>query len=225
LFPEGGTIERAGEEAAGDPLIIKSGCRPVALYKELFREIFKHAPFGMCVSGVDGRFLQVNAAFCRMLGYSEPELLATSWTRLTHPGDLEACLAMKERVCQDPDGCVEVEKRYIHRGGAVVWVRMKISVVRDSGGRPSYHVVHMEDITQRRQAQEALSESEARFRIMADGCPALMWVTDAQGGLQFINRPSGNCVEQPSNKWPETDGAGCFMRTMRRGISMHSSAR
>ncbi|SPF32536.1 hypothetical protein SBA4_1190010 [Candidatus Sulfopaludibacter sp. SbA4] len=129
-----------------------------------------------------------NAAFCRMVGYSEQELLGCDWAKLTHPDDLGLCLRTKEQLCEDPGGCLELEKRYVHSSGAVVWGRIRISVVRDSGGQPTCHVVHVEDFTERKRAEEALHESEGRFRIMADSCPALMWVTDADGVVQFINR-------------------------------------
>ena len=104
--------------------------------EERFREVFEHAPFGMCVSGLDGRFLQVNAAFCRMLGYSEEELLAKTWSELTHPDDLESSQRRMEQLWREPGGCLEAEKRYIHRNGNVVWGRMRISLVRDCGGNP-----------------------------------------------------------------------------------------
>jgi PAS domain S-box-containing protein len=157
--------------------------------EERFREVFEHAPFGMSVTAVGGRFLQVNTALCGMLGYSEEELLRTNWVDLTHPDDVAPCLRRVERLWQSPeDGWMEGEKRYIHRNGSVVWVRMRVSGVRDASGSPRYVVFHAEDITGRRRAEAALLESEERFRIMADGSPMLMWVTDAEGGVQFINR-------------------------------------
>jgi PAS domain S-box-containing protein len=64
---------------------------------------------------------------------------------------------------------------------------MKISMVCDSGGSTAYYVVHVEDITERQRAEEALSESEDRFRVMADSCPTMMWVTGVDGRVQFIN--------------------------------------
>lgn len=168
---ERSSVERDGSEARGQ-----------------FWEVFAHAPFGVCVSGLNGRFLQVNEAFCRMLGYSEQELIGKAFAELTHPDDLKTSFQMQERIYQDPNQCVEVEKRYIHRTGRLVWVRIRVSMVRDSDGRPSYHVVHVEDITERKRTEAALRESENRFRIMADSCPTIMWVTDADGQIQFINR-------------------------------------
>jgi PAS domain S-box-containing protein len=104
--------------------------------EQRFRGVFEHAPFGMCVSGLDGRFMQVNAAFCRMLGYSEEELLGRAWSELTHPDDLELSLGLKEQLRNQPDGCAEAEKRYIHRSGAVVWAHIKVATIRDPGGTP-----------------------------------------------------------------------------------------
>jgi len=156
--------------------------------EERFRGAFEHAPFGMSVSQLDGRFIQVNAALCRMLGYSERELLDISWPELTHPEDRESSLQRLEQLSHQPDLCLEAEKRYIHRAGHVIWARMRISMVRASGDQPAHYVVHVEDITERKRAEEALSESEDRFRVMADSCPTMMWVTGAEGEGQFINR-------------------------------------
>lgn len=156
--------------------------------EERFREVFEYAPFGMIVSGMDLRIVQVNAAFCRMVGYAEQELLGKAWTDLAHPDDQETALRRRQGLWKDPAGFVDTELRYIHRNGNVVWGRVRVSLVRDSGGIPLYGVVHVEDITERKRTEEALHESEDRFRNIADGCPTMMWVTNAEGGNQFINR-------------------------------------
>jgi PAS domain S-box-containing protein len=205
--------------------------------EERFRSVFEHAPFGMCVSGLDGRILQVNAAFCRMLGYSEQEPLGLAWAELTHPDDLGASLLMQEQLCKNPDRCAEAEERYIHRSGAVVWARVKVSVVRDPGGTPQCHVVHVEDITERKRAEEALHESEDRFRVMADSCPTMLWVTNAEGGSQFINRAyrefCGTTHEEvDGGKWqllvhPDdvTEYAAAFHRAVREHAPFRAEAR
>jgi two-component system sensor histidine kinase/response regulator len=174
--------------------------------EERFQAVFEHAPIGICLTTVDGFIIQVNTAFCRMLGYSAPELLGRPWSELTHPHEPVKSRLMNEQLCNDPDACVEGEIRYLHRSGAVVWAGTKIAAVRNDDGTTLCHVRHVEDITARRRGQEALRESEERFRIMADGVPTAMWVTDAQGGIQFINRAyrefAGLTHEQvEGNKW------------------------
>ncbi len=154
-----------------------------------FREIFEHAPFGIGVTALDGSLKQVNPALRRMLGYSESELLNRNWKELTHPDDIEYSEERLERLWKRRDeGYQEFEKRYIHRDGSVVWARIRLTGVRGSEGAPQYIVLHAEDITETKRAEAALRESEERFRIMADGCPVLMWVTDASGDVQFVNR-------------------------------------
>ncbi len=195
-----------------------------------FRQVFEHAPFGMCVSGADGRFIQLNAAFSRMLGYSEQELFALSWKEITHPGDLAASTGRIEQLRRESGGYLDVEKRYIHRSGDVVWGRMRLALVQDSGGEPRYFVVHVEDITERKRAEEALRESEERFRIMADGCPAVMWVTDPEGGIQFINRAfresCGVTFEQvKGSQWQSLfhpDDAPEYLGAFRRALEEHT---
>ena len=174
--------------------------------------------------------------FAGCVGYSEAELLRVGWADLTHPDDLKISLRMLEQLQRDPDGCAEAEKRYIHRSGAVVWVRMKISTVQDSAGS-AYYVAHVEDITKRKRAEDALSESEDRFRVMADSCPTLMWVTNTEGGNQFINQAyrefCGTTLEQVEGaKWQlliHPDDApeylGAFQRAVRDRANFRAEAR
>jgi PAS domain S-box-containing protein len=201
--------------------------------EELFREIFEHAPFGMIVSGKDCRLIQVNAAFSHMLGYSEQELLGTSWAELTHPDDLSKCLQRWEQLNRDPRQCIAAEKRYIHRSGAVVWARISASITHDSLRNLSYHVVHVEDITERKRTEAALRESEKRFRVMADGCPAMMWVADAQGELQFINRTyrefyETTCEHLQQGKWQSLihpDDAPKYLAAFQHAVRAHKPFR
>jgi PAS domain S-box-containing protein len=154
----------------------------------MFREVFERAQFGMCIASLDERVLQVNAALCRMLGYSEAELVAAGWRAITHPDDAAMSLQQVNSLLEAPGTPTEVLKRYLHRDGTTVWARTRFSLMQDAAGAPTGLVVHVEDITARRQAEQALQESEHRFRLIADSCPAMMWVTDAKGETQFINR-------------------------------------
>src|SRR5579872_4308740 len=85
--------------------------------EEQFRTAFADAPFGMCLTALDGHYLQVNAAFCRMLGYSERELLEGAWQNVTHPEDLEVSRQNVEQLVRRLVPSGELEKRYIHKSG------------------------------------------------------------------------------------------------------------
>ena len=201
--------------------------------EERFREVFENAPAGVCVCAPDGRFLQVNAALCRMVGYSAGELLKITWMDLSHPDDLEPSRSRAEADLRTSGGCADLEKRYLHRNGSVVWVRVRISMVRDPAGCPLYSVVHVEDITERKRAEEALHESEERFRIMADGCPSAMWVTNAEGGIEFINRAyrellGVNFEDAEGARWQllvHPDDISSYTNSFYRSVEEHTSFR
>ena len=128
--------------------------------EELFRTAFEEAPFGMCLTGLDGRFLQANTALCRMLGYTQDELKGGAWQGITHPDDLQPSRQAALRLTSNPSTSVEFEKRYIQKSGGVVWARLKISTVLNSDHQPSHYVSHVEDITARRCAQEELVKAK-----------------------------------------------------------------
>ena len=154
--------------------------------EKLYHEVFEQAPFGMCVTGLDGRFTQANAAFCQMLGYSEQELRGTPWTELTHPDDLEASLRRWEQAWRAHSG-QESEKRYLHRSGKVVWTRIRTVVVHGDGGDPPCLVIHVEDITERKLAEQKLRENTERFRGVFEHAPVGICVIGLDDRLIQVN--------------------------------------
>jgi PAS domain S-box-containing protein len=123
--------------------------------EDRFRTAFEEAPHGMCLTAPDGRFLHANAALCQILGYSSEELLAGAWQQITHPDDLERSRQVALRFSCGEITSFELEKRYVHKQGHVIWVRLKISVVKNDCGSPSHFITQIEDITQRKLADEA----------------------------------------------------------------------
>ncbi|MFZ0743798.1 MAG: PAS domain S-box protein [Terracidiphilus sp.] len=196
-----------------------------------FRGVFDDAPVGIYLAGPDSRIIQVNKAFCRMLGYSREELLAKSWPELCHPDDGAIALEKKKHLHSGEVDNSGGETRYIHRNGALVWSQVRVSLLRTSDGSPLCSVVHVEDITERRRVEQALVESEHRFRIMADGCPIGIWVIDAQGRNRFVNRTylefcdvTAEQVEQ--DQWKSLvhpDDALAFFKELERALREHAS--
>ena len=135
--------------------------------QELFRSAFDNAPIGIAVSGLDGHYLRVNRALCDILGYSEEELLATTFQDLTYPEDREASMAYVDRLVAGEIEKYSLEKRYVRANDSPVWVSLSVSLVRDADNRPLYYVAQVQDITERKQAEERLREVNRRLEELA----------------------------------------------------------
>jgi PAS domain S-box-containing protein len=121
--------------------------------EERFRAAFTHSGIGIALVSLDGHWLQVNAALCRILGYAEAELLSTTFQALTHPDDLEANQEFVRRALAGEISHYEMDKRYLHKDGRVIWALLTVAVVRNASNEPLYFVSQMQDVTERRQAQ------------------------------------------------------------------------
>ena len=150
------------------------------------RASFEQAAVGMAHLA-DGRILKANQKLASLLGGRVEDLVGNLMRAYSHPEDMAATEAERRRLHSGAVNEVVLEKRYLRLDGAEIWMRVSLSLVRDAAGEAPYEVAVFEDVSARRAAQEALRESEDRFRNMADHSPALVWITDAEGVCTYIN--------------------------------------
>jgi PAS domain S-box-containing protein len=142
-----------GEAIPGRPAPASPSPKPeqtdhrVALLAEAedrFRCLFDLAPIGMALVSAEGRFLKVNRALCRLVGYPETSLLRTCFQDLTHPDDLDSDVRLAAELLAGRRASYQMDKRYRHAAGHVIWARLSVSLVRDTAGEPLYFVSQIE---------------------------------------------------------------------------------
>ncbi len=153
-----------------------------------FRSTFDQSPVGSVIVGLDKHFIRCNSAFCNFLGYPESELIGKTISDITHPEDLE--IGMKE-LKQMMEGKIESytrQKRYIRKDGSIIWGEISIRLVRDANNEPLYFLPIIQNITERKQAEEALGASEEKYRQIVDTAGEGIWMIDAEGNTTFANQ-------------------------------------
>nr|WP_281357471.1 PAS domain S-box protein [Brasilonema bromeliae] len=132
--------------------------------EEQFRTAFDAAPIGMAIVAPDGRWLRVNEALRELVGYSEEELLRTTFQTLTHPDDLETDLSLVRDVIAGRRRTYQLEKRYFRKDGRIVDVLLSVGLVRDDNGAPVHFISQIKDVTEQkraeRQTRASLKEKE-----------------------------------------------------------------
>ncbi|MBZ5583874.1 MAG: PAS domain S-box protein [Acidobacteriia bacterium] len=131
--------------------------------EERFRRMFQHSAAGMVLVSPDFRFIEVNPAFCKMLGYTETELIGKAFQDITLPEDRPGGAELTGRVLSGETEMFHFEKRYLHKDGTVVWGLVSSTLIRDTRKQPLYFVTQILNITKRKQAEEALRDSESRL--------------------------------------------------------------
>jgi PAS domain S-box-containing protein len=140
--------------------------------EERFRGVFTHSAIGVSLTSPEGRWLQVNAALCAILGYTEAELLATTFQALTVPEDLATNLDYVRRTLAGEIDHFALQKRYIRKDGRTISVLLTVSLIRDPFHRPVHFVSQMLDMSERTQAQQEVER--LRLELAHFGRVALM---------------------------------------------------
>ena len=173
--------------------------------EERFRGTFENAAVGVAHGDADGRLLRVNEKLCDIIGYSREELLARSFQDVTHPDDLALNVELYMTLMRGESLSFSLEKRYIRKDGSLVWVNVSVSLQRDAAGKPAYAIALIQDISERRQAEEALRLANARLDLAVRGSNIGIWEFDmADGAIERSRAHFFNVWEQLNLDRPES---------------------
>ena len=152
--------------------------------EERLRTIFEQAAVGVAlIETATGRFQRINRRYCDIVGYSAEEMTGSTFMAITHPADLEVDLDNMKKLVAGEVREFTVEKRYRRKDGSVVWVSLSVSPTWQPGEEPAHHIAIVEDITERKQAEAALRESERYSRLILDSALDAVVVIDETGAI------------------------------------------
>ncbi|TVY06663.1 sensor domain-containing diguanylate cyclase [Paenibacillus cremeus] len=156
--------------------------------KDLFISAFQLSVSGMAVMSTDGVFIRVNPALCRILGYSEEELVGMKLADVTHPDDLEYSLSFASKMLNEIQLQYQFEKRYRHRSGNTIWAYITASVIHSQQNSSKYFFTQVQDITERKEAEAAADRSNKlmiqTLESISDGFISL----DSSGCFTYVNK-------------------------------------
>jgi PAS domain S-box-containing protein len=160
--------------------------RTKALQKseERFRRSFEDAAIGVALVALDGRWLMVNNSVCEIVGYSEEELLSKIVPDITHPDDLDQNLEYRRQILAGEIRTYQMEKRYFHKQGHVVWVLLSVSLVRDEDEQSLYFIAQIQDISSRKVLEREIALREAQLNAFFAAAPVGMLMQDRQ--LRYV---------------------------------------
>ncbi|PWE00088.1 PAS domain S-box protein [Marinilabilia rubra] len=185
----------------------------------LFRTVFENASAGVCLIGLDGRFLKVNQRFRELLKYENDELKGLHFNDLTHSDDKEIGSSMIQKlIAGDLENAI-YEKRYLTKSGEVLYALVSMALLQNEKHEPQYFIVYLQDITRQKNTEIKLREQEFQSRNLANSGFALLWKANTEKQCIYFNEPwlnfTGRTLEEEIGfKWTENvhpeDVKGCL---------------
>ncbi len=180
---------RAVRDAEGQTLFFEGSLEDVTGRKrmeedlreseERFRSTFEQAAVGVAHVSPEGHWLRVNQRLCEIVGYSQEELLQRTFQDITHPDDLDADLAQVSQMLAGTIQKYSMEKRYLRKGGDVVWVMLTVSLVRTPAGEPKYFIAVIQDVSERKEIEARLAATQSLLLAAIEQTPAGIIIADA----------------------------------------------
>ncbi len=178
---------RAGTLPEGVLITDKQAQEALRRSERQFRSAFENAQIGIAYVALDGRITQANGRFCEIVGYSAQEILGKTCEEITLAEDWEAEKEPLRRLLEGEGAHYSIEKRCVRPDGSPAWVHLTRSIQRDEAGRPDCFIIVVEDISDRKRAEEALRQSEHRYRKLFEASLAGVYLTRPDGTILDFN--------------------------------------
>ncbi len=166
--------------------------------------IFENSNAGNSLTTVDGKFLRVNKALCKVLGYNKDELLKLTFQELTHPDNITENLGAIKEAIDRGDSSVEVEKRYIKKDGGIVYASTNISFLRDESGKVTRYVAQVKDITVQRESEEKLRVTELRLSSLLNNLSDIVFYESDRNGV-FVSDNIEEMLGYPAKEFADNE--------------------
>jgi len=127
--------------------------------QESFKLTFQNSVAGMALVGLDGKWISVNQGLCDSFGYTQEELKKITWQDITHPDDMDSDLALFQQVLREEISTYQLEKRYYHKNGSLIYTLLTVSAAKDLDGKLSHLISQVLDITSRKKAERELKQA------------------------------------------------------------------
>ena len=167
-----------------------------------FKNAFEYSPNAMAMVSLKGRFLKVNRNLAQTIGFSQEELLDRNFQEITHPEDFETDLVFLNELVEHKRETYEIEKRYIHKNGSIIYGLLNVSLLRGNTGEPLYFVAQINDITESREAKQALKQSLSELQAVMDATSQVIIMEfDLDGIVQKFNKGAENLLGYTSHEF------------------------
>lgn len=153
-----------------------------------FRKAFENSTSGMCTVSTEGRFLQVNPKMCEILGYSPEELLGKKFPEVTHPEDAHLGWDDMKKILEGEKDSSTFEKRYIRKDGKIIWGEVSFSIIRGSENTSDIFITHMNDITEKKNAEENIKRERDQAQRYLDIAGVMFASLNVNGEIEIINK-------------------------------------
>lgn len=174
-------------------------------HHQQLKDTFENSATGMAHTHIDGRWIRVNRTYCELIGYTPDEVLATNFRAYSHPEDMAEDDRQLKRCEAGEIDHFSMEKRYRHRQGHWVWVHLTVSLIRDQQGQPDYYIAVVQDISERKAAQEALALREELLRQAQLIARLATWQYDFSTRRFTALANSRELLGLPSDEYGEID--------------------
>ncbi len=165
--------------------------------EERFRATFEQAAVGIAHVALNGRFLRVNQRLCEILGFSKQEMLQRTVQDITYPDDLQIDKDLVRRILEGKIDNYSIEQRCYHKNGHVIWINLTVTLLRDQQGEPKFFISVVEDITSRKQIEDALKQEVLQKSAILRGMNEHMMYQNLDREVVWVNKAAAQTAKLP----------------------------